>query len=259
MKPITQLDSATARLLRGILFDLDDTLLDRSELTEVAYGALHRLSEAGLTLLAVTGRPAGYGEVLVPAWPIAGLIAENGSVAVLKVDGRTQLFDEVNVTQRRARREQLQTLVTHMKCEFPLLMPATDVHLRRCDYTFDIGEYQHVDHEVITAVIAFARARGASTVRSSVHLHVGFDGSDKASGTLRVLSRHFGYDVTHARAQFAFIGDSENDEAAFAAFNTTIAVANLRGRPTVNPRYATQAPRGRGFAEFVQRLLALRS
>ena len=258
MRPIDELDEATARKLRGVLFDLDDTLLDHRRLTEVAYGALHRLSEAGLTLLAVTGRPVGYGEVLVPAWPIAGLIAENGAIAVLRdADDRLLWIDEVNAEQRRARRDSLLELAREMQQRFSLT-PSMDVNLRRCDFTFDIGEYQVVPDANVAEAARFARLRGAMTVRSTVHLHISYDGSDKASGALRILSRHFGCDATSARDRFAFIGDSENDEAAFAAFETTVAVANLRGRPTMSPKFITHAARGQGFAEFARKLIALR-
>jgi HAD superfamily hydrolase (TIGR01484 family) len=258
MRPIDELDEATARSLRGVLFDLDDTLFDQGRLTETTYAALHRLGDAGLTLLAVTGRPVGYGEVLVPQWPIAGLVAENGAIAVLRDEqGRLQLADEASAEQRGARRTRLQALASEIVRRFGLV-PAADVHLRRCDFTFDIGEYQRVDDALVAEVATYARARGAMTVRSTIHFHISYDGSDKASGTLRILARHFGYDVTAARGLFAFVGDSENDEAAFAAFHTTIAVANLRGRPTVAPRFITHAARGQGFAEFAHRLIALR-
>lgn len=258
MRSINDLDQATARSLRGVLFDMDDTLFDHGRLTELAYGSLHRLSEAGLTLLAVTGRPAGYGEVLVPEWPIAGLVAENGAIAVLRNEaGRLKLVDETDPEQRAERRHRLRSLAGEMQQRFDLV-PATDVHLRRCDFTFDVGEYQHVDDGRVAEACAFARARGALTVRSTIHLHISYDGSDKASGTLRILATYFGYDVTHARDLFAFVGDSENDEAAFAAFHVTVAVANLRGRPTLAPRFITQHARGEGFAEFAQKLIALR-
>ena len=45
---------------------------------------------------------------------------------------------------------------------------------------------------------------------------------------------------------FAYIGDSENDSACFAAFRVTIGVANFKGRPTVPPRYVTQHAMGAG-------------
>jgi len=110
----------------------------------------------------------------------------------------------------------------------------------------------------VDQVEAFARSRGARTVRSSVHLHLGFDGSDKAAGAVRAVGYAFGEDATAARARYAFIGDSENDEPAFAAFLISVGVSNLRGRPTCAPKYLTHAERGRGFAEFSDRILTLR-
>jgi HAD superfamily hydrolase (TIGR01484 family) len=258
MRPIKELDRDAARGLAGILFDLDDTLLDSGQLTERAYSSLHRLHEAGLVLLAVTGRPSGWGEVLALQWPVAGFVTENGAVAILKMNGKPQVIEEVDLSERAVRRDRLMTLVGLMKAEFPALTAATDVSMRRSDFTFDIGEYNQVPTETVGAAMRFARAHGALTVRSSVHLHVTYDGSDKASGVVRLLHQHFGFDVTEARRVFAFIGDSENDESCLAGFKYSFAVANLRGRPTVSPQYVTEGERGRGFAEFADHLLRLR-
>jgi len=258
MRPITLFDRDAARSLAGILFDLDDTLLDSGKLSEHAYRSLHRLHEAGLLLVAVTGRPSGWGEVLVLQWPVDGFVTENGAVAIVKGDGKPRLIEEVAPEERAARRTRLMTLVGQMQTEFPELVAATDVGMRRSDFTFDIGEYNQVESQVVESAMRFARAHGALTVRSSVHLHVSFDGSDKASGVVRLLHRHFGHDVTNARRVFAFIGDSENDESCFAGFKYSFAVANLRGRPTVSPQYITQLERGRGFAEFAELVLRLR-
>ena len=259
MRPITEFDRNTARSLAGILFDLDDTLLDSGQLSEHAYRSLHRLHEARLILLAVTGRPSGWGEVLALQWPVDGFVTENGAVAILKCDGKPHLIEDVDREERAARRTRLMTLVGLMQAEFPKLVAATDVGMRRSDFTFDIGEYNQVPSQVVEAAMRFARAHGALTVRSSVHLHVSFDGSDKASGVVRLLHQHFGHDVTNVRRVFAFIGDSENDESCFAGFRYSFAVANLRGRPTVSPKYVTQHERGRGFAEFAELVLRLRT
>jgi hypothetical protein len=85
---------------------------------------------------------------------------------------------------------------------------------------------------------------------------------DKASGTIRLLGGHFNEDATRARARYAYIGDSANDAAAFAAFALTFGVKNiapyLRGL-TVAPRFVAAQPMGRGFAEIAARITALRS
>lgn len=258
MRPLTEFERDAARGLAGILFDLDDTLLDSGQLSERAYSSLHRLHEAGLVLLAVTGRPSGWGEVLARQWPVNGFVTENGAVAILKRDEELSIIEEVDPTQRALRRQRLMTLVSQMQAEFPELVAATDVGMRRSDFTFDVGEYHRVSGQIVDRAMGFARAHGALTVRSSVHLHVTFDGSDKASGVVRLLHRHFGYDVTEARGAFAFIGDSENDESCMAGFKHSFAVANLRGHPSVSPRFITHSERGNGFAEFAEFLLALR-
>jgi len=81
MVPIAELPVRLPNHLRGLLFDLDDTLLDHSKLSEAAYSALFRLREAGFECYAVTGRPAGWAAVLVNQWPIQGAVAENGAIA----------------------------------------------------------------------------------------------------------------------------------------------------------------------------------
>jgi hydroxymethylpyrimidine pyrophosphatase-like HAD family hydrolase len=202
----------------------------------------------------------GWADVLTRIWPIDGMVTENGIVALLKRDDGTYLrIDEVDEVTRKQRREKLMELVGEIRRRFDFIEPAGDVHLRYADYTFDIGETRHVEPVLVNQVEAFAVQCGARTVRSSVHLHICFDGSDKGSGAVRAIVTRYGLDATVARTRFAFIGDSENDEPAFSTFHTTVGVRNLRGRPTVTPKYGTLAERGAGFAEFSEQLIRLRT
>lgn len=248
MQPIEKLSADEAAFLKVLLFDLDDTLLDHGELTLPAYAALFALREAGLRLVAVTGRPRGWGEVMVRQWPIDGAVTENGAIACAREGRRVTVLDPAG--EDRARRSaRLADTVRTIREHFPELRSTDDAHARLSDATFDIGELTRVPPETVRAVEDLARGLGARTIVSSVHLHVTFDGLDKASGAVRFLSRQLGMDPTAARSRAAFIGDSENDEACFSAFRTTVAVANVRGRFTVAPRYVTRGERGAGFAE----------
>ena len=74
MTPLAALPADAARGLTGLLFDLDDTVLTHGMLTKSAYDALWRLHESGLRLVAVTGRPSGWGEVIARQWPIDGAV-----------------------------------------------------------------------------------------------------------------------------------------------------------------------------------------
>ena len=259
MRPIETLTADEAGCLEGVLFDLDDTLLDHGELTEPAYCALFRLREAGLVLIGVTGRPAGWAQVLVRQWPVRAIVAENGAIAFGHHGGMLERWDAVDEGTRRARRHRLAALVAQIRGAFPQLLPADDVDTRISDFAFDIGEHSHPPDELVQRVAAFARERGARPLRSSVHLHVGFDTDDKASGVLRLLHDALGEDEKAARMRYAYVGDSENDERCFAEFCTSIAVSNLRGRMSSSPRFITRAEMGAGFAEAARVLLARRS
>jgi len=260
MRPLHALSAGEARRLTGLVFDLDDTLLDHGALSEAAYGALFRLRASGLRLVACTGRPAGWGEVLQRQWPLDATVVENGALAF--VGRRATPVDVIAPAARRARRDGLLALAGEIVERFPETALADDNDARRTDVTLDIGEHREVPVVTVQTIRALARDRGVRTLASSIHLHLTLEADDKASGTLRLLAQQFGEDATAARARYAFAGDSANDAAAFAAFHTTFGVANvashLRGL-TVPPRYLAEASMGLGFAEIAARLTALRA
>jgi HAD superfamily hydrolase (TIGR01484 family) len=285
LRPLSDLPVEAAQRLSGVIFDLDDTLLDHGELTEIAYSALFRLRDAGLRLVACTGRPAGWAEVVARQWPIDAAIGENGAVAYGRGEGgvveggvvegdmereAAAGFGEArkgngglaNKAARLSRRERLFELANELLECFPLAALADDNNLRLTDVTIDIGEHRRVPSSDTLQMRAIARERGVRTLQSSVHLHLSLQALDKASGTVRVLRERFGEDPTRARSRYAFVGDSGNDAASFAAFSATFGVANVRahlGRLPVPPRYVASAPMGRGFAEIAARLEALRT
>jgi hydroxymethylpyrimidine pyrophosphatase-like HAD family hydrolase len=247
--------------LRGVLFDLDDTLLNHGLLTRAAYGALWDLRDAGLALVAVTGRPSGWGEVIVRQWPIDGCVAENGAIHLVR-DGRgVALRDACDSAERGVRCARLAELVEGVRGAYPEVSLADDVGARRSDVAWDIGERARLSEASIAAVTGLAVVSGARTTRSSVHLHASFDADDKASGALRFCARELGCDPGSAVSRFAFVGDSANDAACFAAFRTTFGVANVAGSVgmlSVPPRYVATRAMGEGFAEIAAELLGKR-
>lgn len=267
MRPLEALSADEARRITGVVFDLDDTVLDHGSLGEAAYGALFRMREAGLRLVACTGRPAGWGEVIQRQWPIDATITENGAIAFLAgpaAAGARPLLtvDPLGSAARQTRRAELRALADEIVDRFPATALADDNDARRADVTLDIGEHRRVASDQVRAIRALARERGARTFASSIHLHLTHDPDDKATGTIRILVERFGEDATGALSRWAFVGDSANDAAAFAAFRLSFGVANvvshLHGL-TVPPRYLAAAAMGRGFAEIAARLVALRT
>jgi HAD superfamily hydrolase (TIGR01484 family) len=259
VKPASLFPADRARSLSGVLFDLDDTVLDHGRLSVMALDALYRLADAGLILLGVTGRPAGWGQVMARQWPVSGMLTENGIIALVQRERRVHVLDRASPEQRAQRTQRLRELVAELRARFAELEPSDDIAGRIADYSFDIAESRQVDLSIVQAATALARERGARVVRSSVHLHLSYDGDDKASGALRFLQALHGVDATSARYRFAFIGDSENDAPCFAAFEHSFGVANLRGRPSLLPKYLASQPMGAGFAEIANVLLSARS
>jgi HAD superfamily hydrolase (TIGR01484 family) len=256
--PLARLGEDDVRAVSGLFFDLDDTLLSHGVLTREAYDALWDLHEAGVHLVAVTGRPSGWAEVFVRQWPIDGAVTENGAAHVVREGKgvRVEIAPDAGGT-----RDRLASLVAAAASAVPSARLADDVHARRTDVTWDIGEREELAPGDVEALARLVLAHGARTTRSSVHLHATFAVDDKASGAVRFATRRFGQDSGEVLQRWAFAGDSENDAPCFSAFRLTFGVANVRaraGRLPVPPRYVAERARGEGFAEIAAAILRAR-
>jgi HAD superfamily hydrolase (TIGR01484 family) len=261
MQPIQQLPCALANAIVGVAFDVDDTLTDHGKLLPPALAALYRLQDARIECIAVTGRSAGFAEVLLGQLPIRAAVAETGALAFVSSAARPIQTSRATPAERAERSLRLAALVGEVKRVLPAAKLANDAHLRQCDVAWDVREFEQLSEHEIEVLLAVLGRAGARVTRSSIHVHASFDTDDKATGLLRVLCTHMGVDPTAARRSWAFIGDSGNDAAGFATFELSCGVANVRGhlaRMTLTPRFVTHAERGAGFAEFVDTLLAKR-
>lgn len=255
MRPLAQLEPLA---LDGLFFDLDDTFLTHGLITRNAYNALWDLHEAGLKLVAVTGRPSGWAEVFVRNWPLEGAVTENGAVFVVRAGKGVDILTEPGHLERRARLDALiQTVHEHA----PDITLADDVHARRSDVTWDIGERVVLPEDRVQALAALVLGAGARTTRSTVHLHASYERDDKASGAVRFARQRFGADEGTTLSRWAFVGDSPNDAACFSALRHTFGVANVRpfaSRISVPPRWISPSERGEGFAEIARTILEKR-
>jgi hypothetical protein len=245
-----------------MLFDVDDTLLSNGCLTRAAYDALWTLHEAGLKLVAVTGRPVGWGEVMARQWPIAGCVVENGAAYMVRRGPMVVLRDACDEGERRVRRGRLADLVERVREVVPEARLTGDAGARRSDVTWDVGETATLPEDRVRAVVREIEAAEAHWSLSSIHLHATFDVDDKASGAVRFCAHELGQEAGSALMRFGFIGDSYNDASCFAAFRTTFGVANVKSsvmRLSVPPRYVATRPMGEGFAQVAREILAKRS
>ncbi|MEM1030589.1 MAG: HAD-IIB family hydrolase [Myxococcota bacterium] len=283
MKSLSALSRSETAALRGLVFDLDGTVLDDGgALAFRTYHALHRLAEAGLELVVCTGRSAAWVDALTRQWPLTAGVAENGSIAFVPElerhpieeapsgearaeetapPRRFRRLDRLDPEARAARARALDDLVASLSERHPELALTDDNHGRISDRTFDIGERRQVASEVVARVRRDAAAMGARTAVSSLHLHVTLDADDKASGAVRTLHVLNGVDETEACATYAYVGDSPNDAPGFLAFRLSFGVANVRRHASdlsCPPRFVSHGAAGRGFFEIAEALLAHR-
>src|SRR5258706_12314175 len=139
MRPIESLTHQEAAELRGLAFELDDTLLDAGRLTQLACSALFLLFDSGLELYGVTGRPGGWANVLPRLFPVRAVIGENGALACVRRDERVLTLDSISEPVRRERTARLDELVADLQRRFPELELSDDIAQRVSDRTFDIG------------------------------------------------------------------------------------------------------------------------
>ena len=261
MRPVAELPAEIARSLRGLLFDLDDTVLTHGVLTRAAYGALWDLHDAGVKLVAVTGRPCGWGHVVARQWPIEGAVTENGAIHVVKDGAGVAVRDPCDETERRARRVRLARVVEAVRAAVPEARLTDDQMSRVSDVTWDIGERVRLPEDRVLAAARVIADAGARWVKSSVHLHATFDTDDKATGAARFCVHELGEDAGALSSRWAFAGDSANDAACFAALRHTFGVANVRAhvsQMSIPPRWVASRPMGEGFAEIAAAILKKR-
>ncbi|MEO0325655.1 MAG: HAD hydrolase family protein, partial [Myxococcota bacterium] len=169
--PLATLPGEVLASLRGVVFDVDDTLTRDGVLEAEAYAALHALADAGLVLAAVTGRPLGWADVYAQQWPVAFSVGENGAGWATRHGGYFRVGYVDGEAKREAQRERLRRIARRVARELPQVRPAADQPARRCDLAFDVGEEVELDEATRAALVALIEGEGARSTTSSVHCH----------------------------------------------------------------------------------------
>jgi HAD superfamily hydrolase (TIGR01484 family) len=247
-QPLPTLPDAARRSFRGVLTDIDDTLSTQGRVKAAAYAAMERLRAAGLLVIPITGRPAGWCDHIARMWPVDAIVGENGALYMIHDDrqGRLKKRYAVDVADRLAARAQLDRIGELIVRSVPGCALASDQPYRETDLAIDYCEdVPPLPPDAIDRIVAFMRAEGMTAKVSSIHVNGWFGAYDKLTMT-RALLR-------------VFVGDSPNDAPMFEYFPYSIGVANVRrfaDRIATPPKYVTAEEAGAGFAELAEFLSA---
>jgi HAD superfamily hydrolase (TIGR01484 family) len=264
MRPLSDCSLTAIGSLRGVLTDIDDTLTTDGRLTAVAYAAMERLEQAGLAVIPITGRPAGWCDHIARMWPVAAVVGENGAFWFRYDRSERRMIRHFTVpeAERQARRERLGHIAAEILQTVPAAGIASDQRYREADLAIDFCEdVERLPQHDVDRIVALMRAHGLTVKVSSIHVNAWFGDYDKLSATLDLLQREFGSERSRVREEYAFIGDSPNDEPMFGYFPLSVGVANVRdfaGMQTL-PRYVTTERAGNGFAELADLLVRARA
>lgn len=247
--------------IRGICFDVDDTFSTHGKITEEAYSALWDAQRAGLVLVPVTGRPAGWCDHFARFWPVEAVVGENGAFTFFMKDGvRRRLNTPMEYSLEEAQKK-LALLSDAIRARFPHAMWSSDQGYREYDLAIDV--YEDVPEWPMTDVeelLQMCLDAGAEARLSSVHVNTWFGSYDKFKGFTHWLEQGSpGASLQLEPHEWVYLGDSPNDEPMFKSFGNSVGVANVlpfRERMQNGPRWVTEGVGGAGFAQVVRRLLA---
>jgi HAD superfamily hydrolase (TIGR01484 family) len=262
MKPFQQFPAYLRKRIRYVLTDIDDTLTLNGLLPSASMAAMERLHDAGIAVIPITGRPAGWCDHIARMWPVAAVVGENGAFyyrydRTLRKMQRRYFKSE---DERRKDRLRLEAVKTKILAGVPGCAISADQGFREADLAIDVCEdVPALPPEDVERIVRIFEQAGARAKISSIHVNGWFGDYDKLTMTRRLFSEVFQQDLEAVKSETLFTGDSPNDQPMFAFFPNSVGVANIRafaGRTHSLPAWVTTREGGEGFAEMVDVLLS---
>jgi len=243
-----------------ILFtDIDDTLTTDGKLVAEAYTAIWLLHRAGIKVIPVTGRPAGWCDMIARQWPIEGVIGENGGLYFRYVNKKMKRFFYQDEMEQLKNRKSLDLIGKEILENVPGSEISTDQFSRLLDLAIDISEdVSPIDQKGIDKIVNIFNSHGAQAKISSIHVNGWFGDYNKLSMAKKFLKDEIMLDEKEWEENCAFIGDSPNDEPMFEFFPITFGVANISHftkKMKSLPMFIADYNGGLGFLQIAEKII----
>lgn len=270
MKPLSAWPTAARRPLLGVFTDIDDTLTTDGAITPDALQALADLKAAGLHVIPITGRPIGWCEPFargdavagIAPWPVDAIVAENGAVAFARNStGMLSKLHQQSEAVRSNNFTRMQQVAAEVLREVPGTLLSQDSPGRETDIAIDHSEFTHLAPDQIARVVQHMQSAGMTATVSSIHINGWFGDHNKLEGARWVVQALFGRHLDDEIDQWAYVGDSTNDQIMFQHFSNSVGVANIRrfeAELSHPPSFISPSARGAGFAEVARAILQAR-
>jgi HAD superfamily hydrolase (TIGR01484 family) len=264
MKPLSEFPRQRLRAVRAVLTDIDDTLTDAGRLPACAYKALEDLKQAGVIVIPVTGRPAGWCDLIARQWPVDGVVGENGAFSFRYSDADRKMYRTYArcAKQRASDWLKLDVIKEQILAEVPGVAVSADQPYRESDLAIDFCEdVPQVNQKEVAKIVSIFEDHGAVAKVSSIHVNGWFGNFDKLTMSRAFLKQDFDLSVENSNDHVIFVGDSPNDSPMFGYFTNSVGVANVRdfeATMPATPKWVTDSRGARGFVEIAQKILETR-
>jgi HAD superfamily hydrolase (TIGR01484 family) len=245
-----------------ILTDIDDTITDEGQLHADAYKALWDLHDHGFKIIPVTGRPAGWCEMIARFWPVDGVVGENGGFYFRYHNKKMKRVFFATEKERALNRKKLIRIEKEILLKVPGSALASDQFCRLMDLAIDFCEdVKPLSKEKVSKIVEIFERHGAQAKVSSIHVNGWFGSYNKVTMLQKLLKNEFKLSKEEIKKQCLFSGDSPNDEPMFDFFPFSVGVANIQKFADdlkSPPKFVTKNPGGKGFVELAQYLIQLK-
>ena len=239
MRTLADMPEEDAVRVRLVLTDIDDTLTHEGRLPADAYRAVEELSAAGFIVAPITGRPAGWCDMIARFWPVAGVVGENGAM-YFSYDQASRTMRRIFAApdaERAANRVRLEAIKARVLAEVTGAAVSADQAYREADLAIDFCEdVAPLGPEAVERIKTIFEEAGAVAKISSIHVNGWFGQYDKLSMTRRFASDVAGIDIDRDNDQVVFVGDSPNDAPMFGFFRNACGVSSVRNFAGVSRR-----------------------
>lgn len=142
MRPLSELPCTVAAGMHTVFSDIDDTITTEGRLTPQAYAAMDQMQRAGLRVILITGRPAGWCDHIARMWPVDGVIGENGAFYYWHDHAARKLCMHhlLSEQERSANSAKLDSVRATILREVPGCAVASDQFCRQYDLAIDFCE-----------------------------------------------------------------------------------------------------------------------
>ncbi len=261
MKPIKNFPQKTGSSIQYVLTDIDDTITHEGRIPASAFQALEDLSNAGIKVIPITGRPAGWCDHIARMWPIDGIVGENGAFYFVYDNHAKKMIRRYFKTEEERKQDQikLSTIKQQILQSIPGCVVSADQAYREADLAIDFAEdVPALSQDEIDNIVHIFEQHGATAKISSIHVNGWFGNYDKLSMSKLIFKEIFKIDLDAIKEKVVFSGDSPNDEPMFEYFPNAVGVANVlefESSLTFKPAWITEKKGGAGFAELAKIIL----